>query len=35
MSEENQLRSSERTIFILHGRDLWNVRRWMEANGVV
>ena len=32
---ENKLRCSERTIFILHGRGLWNVRKWMEANGVV
>lgn len=30
-----ELGCSERTIFILHGRGLWNVKKWMDGNNIL
>ena len=35
ISISEKIQYEERMTFILHGRALWNVRKWMEANGIV
>lgn len=35
ISISERIQYEERMTFILHGRGLWNVRKWMEANGIV